>query len=412
MRRLVVALLAVCPLIAATGISPDEYKARRAALHKTLDGVLVLFGASEPEDLHTSFYQETNFLYLTGWSEPDAVLIMSSKGDFFFLPERNATEENFKGHHLAAEDQDASEKTGFAWVLPRSALESRFAEMTAATPRVYTLPSDPQAQKLKALAPLHEDLSAEKMISYLRMVKSPAEIALIQNSTDISVAAHLAAWKMIQPGVYEYQIAATMRGVYLSRGCERDAYAPIVGSGPNSVVLHYMTNRRKVDSGESIVMDVGAECSAYATDITRTVPANGKFTPRQREIYDIVLGAQRAAIAAVKPGARVSGPGLSLNKIARDYIDSHGKDLHGNSLGKYLTHGISHHVGLDVHDLSDINVPLVPGMVITIEPGIYIPEENIGVRIEDTVVVTENGARVLSSALPREAEEIEKLVGK
>jgi len=160
-----------------------------------------------------------------------------------------------------------------------------------------------------------------------------------------------------------------------------------------------------------LLMDVGAECSDYASDVTRTVPVNGKFTARQREIYNIVLGAQNAAIAAIKPGMKIRGDN-SLYAIAYDYINTHGKDLHGEPLGKYFTHGLSHHVGLDVHDLSDTNAPLKAGMVITIEPGIYIPEESIGVRIEDTVLVTETGSRNLSGALPRDPDEIEKLVRK
>jgi Xaa-Pro aminopeptidase len=164
-----------------------------------------------------------------------------------------------------------------------------------------------------------------------------------------------------------------------------------------------------MDAGEIVVMDVAAECDNYASDITRTVPANGKFTPRQREIYNVVLGAQRAAIAAVKPGMTLGKKTPnSLYQVAYDYINTHGKDLHGEPLGKYFTHGLSHHVGLDVHDASDPRDPLKAGMVITIEPGVYIPEENIGVRIEDVVLVTEKGAKVLSGALPVDPDEIER----
>jgi Xaa-Pro aminopeptidase len=234
---------------------------------------------------------------------------------------------------------------------------------------------------------------------------------LITKATDATIAAHRAAWKKMKPGLYEYQISAVMTDAYFEHGCERSAYAPIVGSGPNSTVLHYMANRRRMDAGEVVVMDVGAECSDYASDVTRTVPANGKFTARQKEIYEIVLGAQKAAIAAIKPGVKIRGE-VSLQQIAFDYINTHGKDLHGEPLGKYFTHGLSHHVGLDVHDLSDTTAALKAGMVITIEPGIYIPEENIGVRIEDTVLVTEDGSKNLSAALPRDVEEIERLVGK
>ena len=196
---------------------------------------------------------------------------------------------------------------------------------------------------------------------------------------------------------------------FLDRGCEGPSYSPIVGSGPNGAILHYMSNQRRMDRGELVVIDAAAQCDAYASDITRTLPVGGKFTPRQREIYQVVLGAQQAAIAAVKPDAWLSGTGESLTKIARDYIDAHGKDLHGEPLGKYFTHDIGHQVGLQVHD-ARVDGPLEAGMVITIEPGIYIAEEHLGVRIEDVVLVTPNGAKVLSAALPKEPDEIEKAV--
>jgi Xaa-Pro aminopeptidase len=225
--------------------------------------------------------------------------------------------------------------------------------------------------------------------------------------------AHRAAWRRIAPGLFEYQIAHVMTSAWAERGCERPAYAPIVGSGPNSVVLHYAQNRRRMDAGEVLLMDVAAECAGYASDITRTVPVSGKFTRRQREIYEIVLGAQKAAIAAAKPGMTIGkATPNSLYKIALDYINAHGKDRHGEPLGKYFTHGLGHHVGLSVHDANDPTLPLAEGMVITIEPGIYIPEENIGIRIEDVVLITKNGAAVLSASLPRELAEIEKSVAK
>jgi Xaa-Pro aminopeptidase len=297
-------------------------------------------------------------------------------------------------------------------VLPRAAIETTFLRLIEAAPKIYSERGDAQAEKLKGLAPLHEEGAATALIAKLREFKSPAELSLIQKATDATVAAHLAAWHAMKSGEFEYQIAAVMTNTYFSMGCERSAYAPIVGSGPNSVILHYSANKRRMDSGEVVVMDVGAECSDYATDVTRTVPVNGKFSAREREIYEIVLGAQKAAIAAVKPGMKAGRGAGTLQQIAFDYINTHGKDQRGAPLGKYFTHGLSHHVGLDVHDPAEPGVELKPGMVITIEPGIYIPEENIGVRIEDTILVTENGCRVLSGALPKEVEEIERLVGK
>jgi Xaa-Pro aminopeptidase len=412
MVRPALAVLLCSAALLADGIPKSEYQTRRANLRKSLDGVMVLFGAEESHDLHNSFFQESNFLYLSGWREPGAVMILTPSEEIIFLPPRNAQDENFTGRKTLAEDRAAAEKTGFEKVLPRAAIESNFFRLSETFHKVYTVPSDMRAQKLKALAALHEQADAGSAIARLRAVKSPAEISLIEKSTDATIPAHLAAWKKIKPGVYEYEIAAAMTNVYFERGCERSAYAPIVGSGPNSVVLHYMANHRRIDRGEVVLMDVGAECSDYATDVTRTVPAGGKFTPRQREIYEIVLAAQKAAISAVRPGVLMRGGNGSLQQIAYDYINTHGKDSHGEPLGKYFTHGLGHFVGLDVHDPGDLGWPLQAGMVITIEPGIYLPEENIGVRIEDTLLVTEDGVRNLSGALPREVSEIEKLVGK
>ncbi len=409
--RLVLCLLATLAPLFASGIPREEYRARRAELRKSLDGVMVLFGATEPDDLRLPYLQENNFLYVSGWKEPGAVMMLTKAEEILFLPERNRHTELYTGPKLGPDDPGAAEKSGFDKVMPVSAAETTFVRLLENSHKVYLAPWDDRAQKLKALAPLHgEPESAAIPIAKLRVIKSPAEIELLTKSADATVAAHLAAWNMIHPGVYEYQVAAVMQGTYFGKGCEGFAYEPIVGSGPNSVILHYSANRRRADSGEVMLMDVGAECSDYAMDVTRTVPVNGKFTPREREIYHIVLGAQRAAIAAIKPGVKFRGD-KSLTQIATDYINSHGKDLHGEPLGKYFIHGLGHSVGLDVHDPGDINT-LRAGMVITIEPGIYIPEENIGVRIEDTLLVTETGSKNLSGALPRDVEEIERLVGK
>ena len=409
MRWIFGLVLLLGPLF-ADGIPRDEYRARRAELRTSLDGVLVLFGANESDDMRARFLQETNFLYLSGWRDPGAAMMLTRDEEILFLPERNLRMENFTGRKIGPDEADAPHKTGFDHVLPRSAMETTFLRLLERSRRVYTLPDQVEAQKLIQMAPLHQQVSAVAPIAKLRMIKSPAEIELITKAVNATVAAHLAAWKRMRPGLFEYQAASTMRQTYFDLGCEGDAYPPIVGSGPNSTILHYMADRRRMDAGEVVVMDVGAECDDYASDVTRTIPVNGKFTPREREIYEIVLGAQKAAIAEAKPGATIRGDG-SLYEIAYNYINTHGKDLHGDPLGKYFTHGLSHHVGLDVHD-PDTGPELKAGMVVTIEPGIYIPEENIGVRIEDTILITANGSKNLSAALPREPQEIEKLVEK
>jgi Xaa-Pro aminopeptidase len=401
LRRYLLLLAFLFRLSAA--VSPDYAERRQKLREQIPDGVLVLFGAKESEDLHYGFFQDTNFLYLTGWEEPGAILVMTPDKEYFFLPKRQPTEEKWTGRKLGPDDSNVREVTGFTNVIQAEKFESQLRSLLEEYPKVYDLDASTQA-----IAPLRTHADARPLIAKLRMEKSPAEIAHIQRATDASVEAHKAVWKMMRPGEYEYEIASVMVGSYLMEGCRRSAYAPIVGSGPNSTTLHYSRNSRRMDAGEVVVMDVAAECENYASDITRTVPANGKFTPRQREIYNIVLGAQRAAIAAVKPGMTLGKKTPnSLYQIAFDYINTHGKDLHGEPLGKYFTHGLSHHVGLDVHDESDTKEPLKAGMVITIEPGIYIPEENIGVRIEDVVLVTEKGAKVLSGALPVDPDEIE-----
>jgi Xaa-Pro aminopeptidase len=211
----------------------------------------------------------------------------------------------------------------------------------------------------------------------------------------------------------EREIAALLQYEWGKRGCERPAYAPIVGSGLNSTVLHYSDDSGTMQSGDVVVMDAAGEYSLYASDITRTVPVNGKFTPRQREVYEIVLGAQKAAMAAFESGKSHlrRGQSDSLGDVAYDYINTHGKDLHGEPLGKYFIHGLGHYVGLNVHDPGDYDVPLGPGMVFTIEPGIYIPEEKIGVRIEDMYYVDKDGKLIrMTESLPQAPDEIEHLM--
>ncbi len=401
-------------IASAAGIPIEEFAARRAALRKSLDsGVFVLVGASDHEkgDGRTGFFQEANFYYLTGWTEPGAVLVMDGETEILFLPKANPIGERYTGKKLTAEDSAAPKVTGFAQVMNIDQFESQLFRRLEKPRKIYADFSQPGAEKFKGVLALRKTEDARPLVNVLRAIKSPNEIALITRTTDISVEAHKAAWLRAKAGAHEYQLAAAMTNVYFENGCERSAYPPIVGSGGNATVLHYNKNARRMDSGELVLMDVGAECSYYATDITRTIPVNGRFTPRQKEIYEIVLGAQNAAIAAAKPGMTIKGTDdKSLQKIAMDYINSHGKDMKGEPLGKYFTHGLGHHVGLDVHDPWEPTNKLEAGHVITIEPGIYIPEEGIGVRIEDTLLITATGSKVLSDALPRDPSVIEKWI--
>ena len=248
----------------------------------------------------------------------------------------------------------------------------------------------------------------------LRQIKDEGEIQLIKQASKASILAQrvMMQW-WVKPGMTERAIAGAMTAMWMENGCERPSYAPIVGSGPNSTILHYSNNDRTMQDGDLLLVDAACEYSMYAADITRTVPVNGHFTARQREIYNVVLGAQQAAIDAFVAGKstindRDRRDPNSLDTVAYNYINTHGKDLHGQTLGKYWLHGLGHMMGIDVHDPGSYPVVLKPGMVFTIEPGVYIPEEKIGVRIECDFLVTADGKLVdLDASLWHTPDEIE-----
>jgi Xaa-Pro aminopeptidase len=414
----------------------SDYRARREALARKVGGVVVLFSATEndgPNDLY-GFRQDDNFFYLSGSIEPGVALLIASataaQGDkparayteILFLPPRNLTQEKWTGPKLGAENPEAPSITGFDHVEDMGQLPNDVARYaTGAHPVLYT-DVDPDGETSTSYKPLQfikrfnayvtfQDV--KPMIWSLRTTKDAGEVALIRKAVDASVAAHFAAFKAVKPNVNEREISALMQYEWGKRGCERVAYAPIVGSGYYSTVLHYSDDDNVMKSGDVVVIDAAGEYSMYASDITRTLPINGHFTARQREIYDIVLGAQTAAAAAFvsgKSNMKRDDPD-SIFKVAFDYINTHGKDLHGEPLGKYFIHGLGHPVGLNVHDATDHAVPLGPGQVFTIEPGIYIPEENLGVRIEDDYYVDAGGKLIkLSGALPSKAEDVERLM--
>jgi Xaa-Pro aminopeptidase len=425
------------PIFALDRQPNADYHARREALAKKTGGVVVLFAPMEsdgPNDIY-GFRQDDNFYYLSGLTEPGAALLIAASAEasgnkparayteILFLPSRNLTQEKWTGPKLGPENPDAPKITGFDRVDDMGRLPDEAMKVLAGVlrPVIYSDVAEhdqtsASMEPLEFLKDVNSFLSfqdVKPMIESLRTVKDAGEIALIRKAVDASVAAHFAAFKAMKPEMNEREIAALMQYEWGKRGCERPAYAPIVGSGFYSTVLHYSDDSNVMKPGDVVVIDAAGEYSMYASDITRTLPADGHFTPRQREIYDIVLGAQQAAEAAFKSGKsnmKHDDPD-SLYKVAYDYINTHGKDLHGQPLGQYFIHGLGHPVGLNVHDATDHNVPLGPGQVFTIEPGIYIPEEKIGVRIEDDYYVDQDGKLIkLSAALPSKAEDVEKMM--
>jgi Xaa-Pro aminopeptidase len=434
---LALAMIAVMPAAAWDKGNLSDYHDRRARLvRETGDGLIVLFGYNEADVAAstTQFRQNENLYYLTGWNQPNAVMLVVPRAakagsapppeierEILFIPPHDYRQEKWTGPKLGPEDADTRAQTGFAEVESMNLFPQALQEALKKFPKIYTeLTPQPESgedcfqeqmvAKLKKLAPLAALADLRPLLTRMRAVKSPGEIALIREAADASVEAHLAALKAVHPGAWEYEVAARMQYEYQRRGCEWPAYPPIVGSGFFSTVLHYDEDSHQMQSGDVVVMDVAGSYSGYASDITRTLPVNGHFTARQREIYEIVLGAQNAMIAAAKPGMTLGRGKDSLYEIAFNYLNTHGKDLHGQPLGQYFIHGLGHSVGLNVHDPMDYGRPLEAGMVVTDEPGIYIPEEKLGVRIEDMLLITENGAEVLTRRLPRMPDEIEKLM--
>jgi Xaa-Pro aminopeptidase len=414
------------------------YAERRAKLAAEVDAPIVVWGLTGREEFSEAyvFAQEENFYYLTGHNEEGAAMVIwpSAKpvageaggsdagNDALFLPAKDPAKEKWNGVRMSPSDPGIEARTGFSTVKPFGELRSTVERFAKTYPHLYTIlaydtelggyPHEKEVVDwLQLAAPQAKLKDIRQQIYALRQIKSLGEIGFLKEAIDLSLDAHFEAMKMMRPGLYEYQVAAKMVEVHAMGGSEAEGYAPIVGAGPNSTVLHYDKLSRKIEDGDIVVMDVGAQFSGYSADITRTIPASGKFTPRQREIYEIVLGAQNAAMAALKPGVDLCRRGdNSVYKISYDYINSHGKDLHGKPLGQYYIHGLGHDIGLNVHDPGDYCKPLQPGMVVTMEPGVYIPEENLGVRIEDDVLITDTAYKFLSERLPRNPDEIEKIM--
>jgi Xaa-Pro aminopeptidase len=414
-----------------------DYRARRQGLSgKAKGGAILLFAPPEAEGPNAAYgYRpDSNFFYLSGWTEPGAAVLIApaveakdkdpgrAYEEILFLPAHNYVQEKWTGPKLGPENPEATHITGFDHVEVLDNLRAELVRLLPQRTHIYTdVPGSGETsnsevplqwlERANAFPLGTSYLDVRPLLDALRTYKDAGEIERLRKAADASAAAHLAAMRTMKPGINEQEISALMQYEWGRRGCERLAYAPIVGSGFNSTVLHYSENSATIQSGDLVVIDAAGEYSMYANDTTRTLPASGKFTARQREIYDIVLGAQRAAMAAYQSGKSHIRAGLpdSLHDVAYAYIDSHGKDLHGEPLGKYFIHGLGHYVGLNVHDAGDYNLPLGPGVVFTIEPGIYIPEEKLGVRIEDTFYVGADGKLInLTESLPHTADEVER----
>ncbi len=430
-------LLLPVPLAAAdlTGVvsGPDSafipakvLEARRAALFDLLQPGIVLIRSADPRDFYehpqdSDFRQNNNFYYLTGVETPGSWLVMfkpeTGPGKtVLYLPERNPMSESWTGPQLGP-DEEAVRRTGIKEVRPVSQFEPDVLGRLGSTwalqeYRWLYLPMGEETAETQELVELAlgssrtiADVAA--LLAELRVVKDSVELARLRRAIDITAEAQREAMKAARPGMHEYELEAVIEYTFHDLGAERVGYPSIVGSGPNSVILHHDKNRRRMEEGDLVVVDVGAEYGYYTADVTRTFPVSGEFTERQRAIYELVLGAQKAAIDSIRPGVKVA----QLEQIVRRYMREHSNGLCGDATcDRYFVHGLGHYIGMNVHDVGGYGRPLEPGMVLTIEPGIYLADESLGVRIEDDVLVTDDGHEVLSAGAPKTVEQIEALM--
>jgi Xaa-Pro aminopeptidase len=416
---------------------PAVYKDRRRRLAEAVgEGTIVLWGAGDDRgsgDVGT-FRQDCSFFYLTGVELPNAVLVLRPAEGYeaLFLPPRNPDVERWTGPKFgpgeeAAEalgfDQvlstDASEATIDARIRPVPGFEGRLQSWLAVPGAVLftLLPPVPASADLPVshrwLARLRDrlptfavrDLSGD--LHGMRQVKDDGEQALMRKAAAITAEAQRRAAQTIRPGVGEGVVDGVVYAAFREAGAEGVAFPTIVGSGYNATTLHYDQNAGPCRDGELVVVDIGARYGYYCGDITRTYPVNGRFNERQREIYELVLEAHDRVAEAIEPGVTI----FDLRKIAYQTIDGSGlRDSSGEPLGQYFIHGLGHFLGLEAHDPGGDEIELAAGMVITNEPGIYIPDEALGVRIEDDHLVTANGSENLSADLPTRVEDIERLM--
>ena len=412
------------------GLGKAFHAGRRAALFERIgDALFVIRGQETPADYH-KFYQEKNFWYLTGVSSPDAALVLDGRDDsaWLFLPEPNPTKENWDGEIWDRADDWVSDLTGIANVVSTTQFESKLSELCAEKPAVYVMrkpgvrlaggtdmamphqrarTKDPFDGRLSREGQLEaklkekfevRTLDGSVLLTEMRLIKQPEELDAMRRAAEVGALAIAEGMRSTGPGRGEWEIESVMSFVHEKFGAAGPAYSAICGAGPNNNVLHYFHSNRRMKDGELLLVDYGPDLDFYTTDITRTWPVNGRFSDRQREIYAIVLEAQAEAIAAAKPGNTFSDIAAAVNRV----FDKH-------EVRHLSRHFPGHFIGLEVHDVSTRG-PFEPGMTLAIEPGLYSESEGFGIRIEDVVVITEEGCEILTRTVPVEASEVESLV--
>ncbi|MEK6288780.1 MAG: aminopeptidase P N-terminal domain-containing protein [Acidobacteriota bacterium] len=421
---------------------------RREEFMRRIHGGIAIFPttptALRNSDVEHEYRQDTDFYYLTGFEEPNAVAVLAPNHPehkfVLFVQPKDREREVWTGWRSG--EEGAKREYGADAAFTMDKLDEELPKLAEKADRIYyRFGGDPsfderliglmrrfQRQRQREGTGPNSVIDPAELLHEMRLIKTPDELELLRRAVDITCEGHLAAMRAMRPGAYEYEIEAELRYMFRKKGSPRSGYPPVVASGANATVLHYTTNNRRIEDRDLVLIDAGAEFGYYTGDVTRTWPARGSFTEDQALLYQLVLDAQVEAIKAVRPGAtfiephdravRVLTEGLMRLGLLEGEID---KLIEEEAFKKFYMHRTSHWLGMDVHDAGPYKVAdewrrLAPGMVMTIEPGLYIAEDaegvdpryrGIGIRIEDDVLVTEQGNQVLSARVPRTIEEIE-----
>ncbi len=422
-------------------INPSLFKNSRATFSKSIEpNAVAIFNANDEYprngDQFYLYRQQSDFFYLTGVEQEKSILLLAPDHpepklrEILFLVETNEQIAIWNGHKLTKEEarkisgiENIQWLDGFEFLLRDLMSWSEKVYLnTYEYPKYFTdlLSRDQRfAKALQTKFPAHQYRRSAPIIINQRMIKSKTEIDLIQKAIDITQKAFLRLLKFVKPGVKEFEIQAEMEHEFMMNGASGSAYLPIVASGANSCVLHYIENDKVCKDGDVVLFDFGAEYANYAADVSRTIPVNGKFSPRQKDLYQLVLRVQKKAIQKLVPGNTMEnynkfviqlmeGEMIRIGLLAKEEVEK--QDPENPLCKKYFMHGTAHHIGLDVHDVADRHQPFRAGMVFTCEPGIYIREEGIGIRIENNILITEEGPVDLTAKIPREVEEIEEMM--
>ena len=436
-------------------IAPTIYAQRRARLLTQMQrGIAIIPTAPEVArnaDTHYSYRHDSNFYYLSGFTEPEAVLVLVASQDdnslqqsILFCREKNLEREIWDGHRFGPDG--AREQFGFDAAYSIAQLDEKLAELMGNQPalfyplggdaawdqRILKLRSAVQEKIRSGIRAPDEIRDVRALLNEMRLFKDAHELDIMRRAAAISTSAHRRAMQFTRPDQFEYQVEAELLHEFCRHGARHPAYTSIVAGGANACVLHYVGNNAKLRDGDLLLIDAGCEVDGYASDITRTFPVNGRFSAAQKEVYEIVLAAQAAAIAAAQPNQTWDVPhDAALRILAQGFIDlklcrgSVDAVLESESYKKFYMHRTSHWLGMDVHDVGDYKTgdnwrALQPGMVLTVEPGCYIrPADdvplalwNIGIRIEDDMLITAKGNEVLTDAAPKTVADIEELMRK